>query len=191
MQSTYVKKYCEERNFTSNGRCCIQKVKNETKITGIDYSSCIIQKLTLTMDSLDLSALEYVQILDIQNNPLTECDKDAYAGLKSLNTLYHPTICNCPGLNSSWVNVTDLYCLSRKNLCNTNFANSNCTDNSECIENGPGNILCMCKPGFNGYKCLDEGVFPTIEFTLISCILTVVLSALLWFSQRRHVIKEE
>ena len=48
-------------------------------------------------------------------------------------------------------------CIGRKNLCGSNFSpNINCTETSYCIENGPGNFLCECKPNYHGYKCLEE-----------------------------------
>ena len=42
------------------------------------------------------------------------------------------------------------------NICKTNFTNVNCTKNSECYSNGPGNFLCNCKESYHGYKCLEK-----------------------------------
>lgn len=42
------------------------------------------------------------------------------------------------------------------NICESEFPRVNCTVNSVCGVNGPGNFLCSCKENFHGYKCLNE-----------------------------------
>ena len=42
------------------------------------------------------------------------------------------------------------------------LANSNCTETSECSEDGPGNIQCLCKKDYHGYKCLEKVTNPTL-----------------------------
>lgn len=93
---------------------------------------------------------------------MEECGNlETYSGFVNLNELYlsdlENEICECPGGIYSWSNITSGSCIGRKNLCGTNFsANVDCTSNSNCVENGPGNFLCECKPNFHGYKCLEE-----------------------------------
>ncbi len=69
------------------------------------------------------------------------------------------------------------------------LANVECTANSECAENGPGNFVCNCKNTYHGYKCMQKDSFPQLVFTIIICGSTLFLCALLWHNQRRLVIK--
>jgi hypothetical protein len=58
-----------------------------------------------------------------------------------------------------------------------------------CVENGPGNFECHCKAGYHGYKCLMQGEFPLMPFSIGLAVATLVLSGVLWHFQRRHVVK--
>ena len=91
---------------------------------------------------------------------------------------YLPSFCECPGTNYSWTYFNEKNCSGVKPICKSNFsklnkfkyfllyyykciqyilqANTDCTSNSVCIENGPGNFNCNCKENFHGYKCLNE-----------------------------------
>lgn len=64
-----------------------------------------------------------------------------------------------------------------------------CPEHSKCTNNGPGSFLCRCDAGWGGYKCLhktDRNV--TIPITTSVAGVTVLLSAVLWYTQRRHVL---
>jgi hypothetical protein len=58
-----------------------------------------------------------------------------------------------------------------------------------CVENGPGNFECHCKPNHHGYKCLMQGEFPIVTFSVGLSVGTLILSVLVWHFQRRHVVK--
>ncbi len=57
----------------------------------------------------------------------------------------------------------DFYNLESLILLITSQGNTNCSLSSQCVDNGPGNFLCVCKPNFHGYKCLFE-VFQFFNF---------------------------
>ncbi|WAR23769.1 ARAID-like protein, partial [Mya arenaria] len=60
-------------------------------------------------------------------------------------------------------------------------------NNSHCEMVGPGEAECVCNKGYHGYKCLRQGTFPDVGYSIVLSACTVVLSALLWFTQRRKV----
>jgi hypothetical protein len=66
-----------------------------------------------------------------------------------------------------------------------------CTSTSDCVDNGPGNFLCLCKEDYHGYKCLNRGEFPTFSYVFGLGLTTIVLSGVFWHFQRRHVIKQD
>ena len=69
---------------------------------------------------------------------------------------YLPSGCECPGGNSSWTLNENSTCTNQLNICNSTFPYVNCTVNSNCAPNGPGNFLCNCKLNHHGYKCLNQ-----------------------------------
>lgn len=194
MTSKYVLEFCNKTNAKVNGRCCLEKQSssNVTVITGLDYTNCNMHTLATKMQTLPRESLKNITIFDIRDNAFTECGNEAFAGLLNLETLYYPLMCQCPGGDYSWSNVQNGTCTGRLDLCSSNFStNVRCTDKSECEENGPGNFLCKCKEGYHGYKCLQQGTFPKLSYTLIVCGGTLFLCAFLWHSQRRLVRKIE
>lgn len=131
----------------------------------------------------------------MRNNNITSCDGDSvFEGFLNLNELYlsnpNQAYCACPGGSLSWSDTTGGDCKGKKNICNaTNYDYVKCTTNSYCSDNGPGNFLCLCKPGQHGYKCMNKGEFPSVLFSVSLVIGTLVISGLLWIAQRRHVVK--
>lgn len=193
MVSTNVINFCKSIKRTIQSRCCLDRTNaTETKIIGLDFSACKIDKLYNAIESIKRNnSIKFVEILDLNSNQLSECQNQSYSGFVSLQRLFIPDTCSCPGANYSWSNIAKGSCSSRTTVCNTSFSpNVNCTVNSLCVDNGPGNFLCECKSDFHGYKCLSQGQFPTILFTSVLCGSTVLLSAFLWHTQRRHVAKK-
>lgn len=190
--SDIIKHFCDSNKFAIEYRCCVNKALNDT-IVALDYMGCYIEKLSDTVGALNRDKIKSVQILDLRNNSLEECGNlETFAGFTQLNELYiselNGEICTCPGGSYSWSNITMGSCVGRKNICGTNFSEKiNCTSSSYCVENGPGNFLCECKDNYHGYKCLQEGSFPILTFTLTICLSTVLLSGVLWHTQRRYV----
>jgi len=188
LRSKQVKDFCNSKKYTIDRRCCL----NNDTITGLDYTRCSFTKLTKTMKSLEFKGnFSDVVIFDVRENNLTECKYEAYERFTSLNVLYFPAECNCPGGDFSWKIINIGHCSETLPYCKSNATYTNCTINSKCIENGPGNFLCSCKENFHGYKCLEEGTFPKLLFTLLMCGLTLFLCAFLWYNQRRLIIKKE
>eukprot|EP00064_Thunnus_orientalis_P017487 superscaffoldBa00003726_g17570 len=63
----------------------------------------------------------------------------------------------------------------------------NCPENSLCGPYGPGFFECSCADNYHGYKCLREGEFPLLQVFGPLGASTVVISVLLWVTQRRKV----
>ena len=196
MISPAVRAFCDKKNGTVSSRCCFScsTPHENSTIIGVDYSLCNIEKLANTVGALNKDTVKNITILDVRNNNLTDCGTvEVFAGFLNLDQLYlskslSQDLCPCPGGNSSWNVVEDGSCSGRKDWCSSN-STSKCTSFSLCVNNGPGNFLCECKPDYHGYKCLNKGKFPVIEFSVGLSVGTVVLSGLLWHFQRRHVVK--
>ncbi|CAF0734880.1 unnamed protein product [Brachionus calyciflorus] len=180
--STTIKEFCDKNKFSLEYRCCVNKALNGSNAVAIDYMGCNIQKLSNTIGALNREKIKNVQILDVRNNTIEECgNSETYSGFVNLNELYlsdySDEVCSCPGGAYSWSNISSGTCVGRKNICQTDFSPFiNCTETSRCVENGPGNFLCECKPNFHGYKCLEEGQFPTLMFSLILSLSTILLN---------------
>ncbi|XP_054713364.1 all-trans retinoic acid-induced differentiation factor-like [Uloborus diversus] len=69
------------------------------------------------------------------------------------------------------------------------YLNVSCTDFANCSHTGPGTARCVCHPGRHGYKCLNQGEFPSTAFAFSVVIPAVVLSVVVWFVQGRDVYK--
>lgn len=196
MKSKFVLDFCDKEDLIKNGRCCTTKTmgtNSSAVIRGLDYSQCDIDHLTNSMRSVLATneSLWNVTILDITANVMVECDYEAYSGLLGLNELYLPSMCDCPGGNYSWLEMANNSCIEQRQICTSNFTNTACTLNSHCVEDGPGNFLCLCNEGYHGYKCYDQGEFPKLLFTLLVCGSGLFLCAILWTTQRRLIVKEE
>ncbi|XP_007256710.2 all-trans retinoic acid-induced differentiation factor [Astyanax mexicanus] len=175
------------------GRCCIRNSSSsssaddngddEDSIFGLDFSNCSLSRLD------DLSEASAAFIIDLSNNPLSNLSDFVFQGFNQLGHLIMPIKLECPGGNTSWDKVevkgNTRLCEGQKNACNQTGMSWDCPENSLCMPYGPGFFECTCAQNFHGYKCLREGQFPMMEVMAILGGSTVVISALLWVTQRR------
>uniref|UniRef100_A0A3Q2QZL6 All-trans retinoic acid-induced differentiation factor n=1 Tax=Fundulus heteroclitus TaxID=8078 RepID=A0A3Q2QZL6_FUNHE len=128
--------------------------------------------------------------LDLSLNPIVNISEKVFLGFLDLNYLILPQDLVCPGGNFSWqkVEVTQgkRFCEGQKNMCNqTGQMSMNCPENSRCDPYGPGLFECICAENYHGYKCLRQGEFPAVKVFGPLAASMVVMSFLLWVSQRR------
>ncbi|CAF1317607.1 unnamed protein product [Adineta ricciae] len=191
--SSYVVNYCAEQGGEIKLRCCLSS-ENDTFIaidsTDSDYTSVpdFFQDINFNLS-----------VVDLRSNPeLTPANKTDFLTLQYLNTLILPEQFDCPGGYDVWENITKTntndslpvgnLCIGQKNYC-SNAIDVCVQENSDCIPNGPNFFLCLCKINYHGYKCLRYGNFPSGIFFGTTACVTIVASALLYWTQRRHVKK--
>ncbi|CAM1322121.1 ATRAID (predicted) [Pycnogonum litorale] len=177
----YIKHFCASLHYaTMDHRCCL----NSTEIVGLDLSNCKIANL----DGL-ITNLTSLVALDLRDNDnLKNTSSVFFNHLTELDELYLPPNVGCPGGIQAWNETNNsTYCHSQLNPCH--YFNITCLKHGMCNHNGPGLARCSCKPGFSGYKCLVEGEFPWATYFISLTCSTIVLSAVLWCTQRRKVIK--
>nr|XP_057912621.1 all-trans retinoic acid-induced differentiation factor [Doryrhamphus excisus] len=167
------------------GRCCMGNGTSDfERIIGLDLSNC------------SLNHVEYLQeastalLIDLSQNTLVNISDLTFQGFIELNDLILPADITCPGGNSSWEKVEwnkgNLHCKGQKNMCNqTGQMSVNCPEFSQCGPFGPGFFECSCADNYHGYKCLREGEFPAFQVFGAIGASTLVLSLLLWLTQRR------
>ncbi|XP_076873040.1 all-trans retinoic acid-induced differentiation factor [Brachyhypopomus gauderio] len=169
------------------GRCCFQgNVGDEDSIVGLDLSNCSLSHVEDLHDALAAN------IIDLSNNPIVNLSDSTFQGFKHLTHLMLPIKLECPGGNTSWDTVEVKHntrlCEGQRNTCNqTGQMSWNCPENSHCMPYGPGFFECSCLHDFHGYKCLRQGHFPMLEVMAILAGATVIISTLLWLTQRRKV----
>ncbi|GFQ67680.1 hypothetical protein TNCT_155821 [Trichonephila clavata] len=184
LHESEVENYCKEHDSQMNGRCCI----NNQTIIGIDLRFCEITQLNISQP-----VFSEVEILDLRDNEYEKLTPEELVNFLKLNYLYLPQHIPCPGGNSSWNftskdnNMTS--CLDQLNPCESLNISCGEPDNAKCQHLGPGTAKCICCPGHFGYKCLNDGEFPTTIFTSSVICPTIVLSIALWFIQGRDVYK--
>ncbi|KAI5619823.1 all-trans retinoic acid-induced differentiation factor precursor, partial [Silurus asotus] len=166
------------------GRCCFQRERDN--ILGLDLSNCSLTQVE------DLHEASAAVILDLSSNPVSNLSDFIFQGFNNLSQLLLPIKLNCPGGNTSWdrVEVTPdtRLCEGQRNTCDRIGQMSlDCPENSMCSPYGPGFVQCSCVHNFHGYKCLREGHFPMLEVMVILGGSTVVVSAVLWITQRRKI----
>lgn len=183
-----VAQYCNHNNATMIERCCI-KNDRESDIIGLDLTNCGLTVLNVT----SRSHYNRVVILDLCDNELNRTLNKDFIGFTHLKYLFLPPKSECPGgehaWNSSDQNDNGTVCYTELNACQ--YLNVSCTINGKCSHTGPGSAKCYCLPDHHGYKCLEQGEFPTETFVISLCVPTIFLSVVLWYTQRRHVIKED
>ncbi|KAI4872748.1 hypothetical protein NFI96_026991 [Prochilodus magdalenae] len=166
------------------GRCCINdNSSDEYKVFGLDISNC-------SLSHIDLHEASAAVIIDLSSNPISNLSDFIFQGFSRMEHLILPIQLECPGGNASWDRVEvkrdTRICEGQKNACNqTGHLSWDCPENSLCKPYGPGFFECSCAHNFHGYKCLREGQFPMLEVMAILGGSTVVISALLWATQRR------
>ncbi|XP_023222677.1 all-trans retinoic acid-induced differentiation factor-like isoform X1 [Centruroides sculpturatus] len=133
--------YCKDSLI--EGRCC-----NSTRgIIGLDLSNCSLKTLNDVLTNF--SGLEY---LDLSDNPIQNCSKEYFKGLVNLTLLYLPSKCECPGNVSAWNDTEEgNYCKGQNATCDVY-----CSENGQCIHDGPGLAICQCLPGYYSYRCMRE-----------------------------------
>uniref|UniRef100_A0A8C1YBJ3 All-trans retinoic acid-induced differentiation factor n=1 Tax=Cyprinus carpio TaxID=7962 RepID=A0A8C1YBJ3_CYPCA len=147
------------------GRCCFRNnTSNVDTIIGLDLANCSISHIEHLYNSS--TAFIILKIADL-----------------NLNTLRG---------NASWEKVevknNAKICQGQTNICNQTVQMPwDCPENSFCSPYGPGFFECSCLHNFHGYKCLRQGEFPIVKVLGILTGSTVVVSSLLWFTQRRKV----
>jgi hypothetical protein len=189
--SQYVIDYCEKQSGYLVHRCC-RSSDNDTFIA-VDLTD---SDLEYTPDFAGTTNLN-LSVIDLRSNPQLEPLPNAsdFITLITLDTLILPDHFECPGGYRIWKNISKITEQPTGNLCsgqidyclNTTDA---CTEQaSACSPNGPNQFLCLCKSGYHGYKCLRHGTFPNVAYFGTTAGVTVIVSALLYWSQRRHVKK--
>ncbi|KAM9435391.1 all-trans retinoic acid-induced differentiation factor [Clarias gariepinus] len=176
--------FCQAAEGRIEGRCCFHDA--EENILGLDLSNCSLRQVE------DLHAAAAAVIIDLSSNPISNMSDFIFQGFNNLSHLILPINLECPGGNTSWdrVDVKDdtRLCEGQRNACNqTGQMSLDCPENSICMPYGPGFSQCSCVHNFHGYKCLREGNFPMLEVLAILCASTVVVSVLLWITQRRKI----
>ncbi|KAM8826143.1 all-trans retinoic acid-induced differentiation factor [Synchiropus picturatus] len=186
--SSAVGQFCSSSAGRINRRCCVSngKASDPERITGLDLSNCSLTKVE------GLQEASTAVILDLSDNPIVNLSKSTFQGFVMLNYLILPPDIACPGGDASWdrleSNNRSRLCEGQKNTCNqTGQLSNTCPEFSLCEPNGPGLFNCGCDEGHHGYKCLREGEFPTVQVFAPLGASTVVISFLLWVSQRRKV----
>ncbi|XP_033504027.1 all-trans retinoic acid-induced differentiation factor isoform X2 [Epinephelus lanceolatus] len=154
--------FCSSSAGRIDGRCClrISNTGDPEHIIGLDLSNCSLTH----MEDLQGASTALIMIL--------------------------PQDIFCPGGNTSWekVEVKDgnRLCEGQRNMCNqTGQLSLTCPENSLCGPYGPGFFECSCVDSYHGYKCLREGEFPALQVFGPLGASTVVISVLLWVTQRR------
>ncbi|XP_041832595.1 all-trans retinoic acid-induced differentiation factor [Melanotaenia boesemani] len=185
LNGTMVGQFCSSSAGRIDGRCCIKNNTDDPEhIIGLDLSNC------------SLTHVDYIQgadtasIIDLSLNPIVNISDTAFQGFRDLNYMILPQDMNCPGGNASWqqieVKYGNRYCEGQLNMCNqTGQLSMNCPENSLCAPYGPGFYECSCAEKYHGYKCLREGEFPALQVFGPLAASTVVISFLLWATQRR------
>ncbi|KAJ8008676.1 hypothetical protein DPEC_G00080890 [Dallia pectoralis] len=180
-------KFCSAAAGLIDGRCCLQRKENASDtdyVIGLDLSNCSLNHVD------NLQEASTAAMLDLSMNPLTSLDDLLFHGFIQLGNLILPSNLVCPGGNASWEKVEVkgeiLLCEGQKDICNqTGHLALICPENSLCSPDGPGLFQCDCIEDFHGYKCLREGRFPIIQVFGPLGASTLLVSILLWVSQRR------
>ncbi|XP_042339239.1 all-trans retinoic acid-induced differentiation factor-like, partial [Plectropomus leopardus] len=150
----------------------------------LDLSNCSLTHLE------DLQGASAALIIDLSLNSITNISDTAFQGFTELNYMILPQDIDCPGGNTSWkkveVKAGNRLCEGQRDMCNqTGQLSLNCPENSLCAPYGPGFFECSCAGNYHGYKCLREGEFPALQVFGPLGASTVVISFVLWFTQRR------
>lgn len=186
LNDTAVGNFCSVSAGRIEGRCCLrnEKTSDPERIIGLDLSNC---SLTHVGDLLGAST---ALMIDLSFNQIVNISDTAFQGFTELNHMILPQDILCPGGNTSWekVEVKEKVrlCEGQKDTCNlTGQLSISCPENSLCAPYGPGFFECSCADNYHGYKCLREGEFPVLQVFGPLGASTVVISFLLWVTQRR------
>ena len=181
--------FCSEHNGNLTLRCCFSAdFKTILAVDMFDLDLVSVPDFTHYAD-LD------VRVLDLRGNPQLEPKNSSdFLTLTTLNELFLPEQFDCPGGTRVWQTMNKTtepagnLCLQQIDFC-ANSSHTCVEPRSSCSVNGPNHFLCLCKADYHGYKCLRQGKFPATVFLGSTAGVTVVASALLYWTQRRHVRK--
>nr|XP_046229690.1 all-trans retinoic acid-induced differentiation factor [Scatophagus argus] len=188
LNGTAVGQFCSSSAGRIDGRCCLRNdnTSDPEHIIGLDLSNCSLAHVE------DLQGASTALMIDLSLNPIVNISDTAFQGFIELNYLILPQDIFCPGGNTSWEKVEvkegNRRCEGQKDMCNqTGQLSIICPENSLCGPYGPGFFECSCAGNYHGYKCLREGEFPALQVFGPLGASTVVISFLLWVTQRRNV----
>lgn len=186
LNGTAVDQLCSASAGRIDGRCCLSNnnTSDPEHIIGLDLSNCSLTHVD------DLQGASTALIIDLSLNPIVNISDTAFRGFIALDHMILPQDVLCPGGNTSWEKVEVIkgnrHCKGHRDMCNqTGQLSINCPENSLCAPYGPGFYECSCVDSYHGYKCLREGEFPFLQVFGPLGASTVVISFLLWVTQRR------
>uniref|UniRef100_A0A3P9K6B5 All-trans retinoic acid induced differentiation factor n=1 Tax=Oryzias latipes TaxID=8090 RepID=A0A3P9K6B5_ORYLA len=186
VNNTAVDLFCSSSAGRIKGRCCLKNnsISDPERIIGLDLSNCSLTHVD------NLQGVSTVVMIDFSLNPIVNISDTVFEGFGDLNFMILPPHVACPGGNTSWEKVElkegKRLCERQKNMCNqTGHLSVYCPENSLCAPYGPGFSECSCAENFYGYKCLRQGDFPALVVFGPLAASTVVMSLLLWVTQRR------
>lgn len=179
--------YCNSQNGSLILRCCFLHDKlSFVAIDLMDFNFTQVPDFT-QIKNYNLS------VIDLRSNPELEPSSDNdFLTLTYLDDLLLPENFSCPGGANVWAEMTQTTkpkgnrCMHQKNFC-LNLTDKCVEKGSYCSTNGPNHFLCLCENGYYGYKCLRNGKFPAAGFFASTLSITVIASAILYWTQRRHV----
>lgn len=184
---TAVARFCASSSGRIRGRCCVRNSSAEPEhVIGLDLSNCSLSRVE------DFKRASTALMIDLSLNPIVNINDSVFQGFIVLDCIILPSSLVCPGGNASWEKVDvsqgNRVCQGQRDLCNqTGQMSLNCPENSLCAPYGPGFFECSCADNHHGYKCLREGEFPVFQVFSPLGVSTVLISLLLWVTQRRKV----
>ncbi|XP_041661451.1 all-trans retinoic acid-induced differentiation factor [Cheilinus undulatus] len=188
LNDSVVGQFCASSAGRTLGRCCFKydNTSCHERITGLDLSNCSLTHV------VDLQEASKALMIDLSLNPIINISDTVFQGFSELNYVILPQEIDCPGGNSSWekveVKAGNRLCKGQKDICNqTGQLSIECPENSLCAPYGPGFFECSCADNYHGYKCLREGEFPALYVFGPLGASTILVSVLLWVTQRRKV----
>jgi hypothetical protein len=188
-RSQPVRDYCYSQNGTLILRCCLSS--DQSTFLAVDFTDF---NLTTVPDFTQFLNIN-LSVIDLRDNSeLKPSSTNDFLTLTSLDQLFLPDQFDCPGGQLVWEDINKTRdpegnsCMHQKDFC-LNSTGVCVEQSSTCSTNGPSHYSCLCKSGYSGYKCLRYGKFPTGILFGSTAGITLVASVLLYWTQRRHVIK--
>ncbi|KAK7906875.1 hypothetical protein WMY93_015487 [Mugilogobius chulae] len=183
-----VGQFCSSSAGRVEGRCCLKNgtTSDHSTVTGLDLSNCSLAQVE------NIQEASTAEIIDLSLNPIANISDFTFQGFTELNKLILPEKVLCPGGATSWKKIGvakgQRVCEGQNSMCNqTGQMTTDCPENSQCAPFGPGLFECSCADHYHGYKCLREGEFPVLQVFGPLGASTVVISLVLWLTQRRMV----
>ncbi|XP_072298146.1 all-trans retinoic acid-induced differentiation factor [Eucyclogobius newberryi] len=182
-----VGRFCSLSAGRVKGRCCLKNgtTGDKESIIGLDLSNCSLAQVE------NLQEASNATMIDLSLNPFVNISEVTFQGFIELNYLILPVNVLCPGGATSWKKIEEKegnrICQGQNSMCNqTGQMSRDCPENSQCAPFGPGLSECSCGDNYHGYKCLREGEFPVLQVFAPLGASTVVISFVLWITQRRN-----